>query len=252
MSSAGTGVPAAFAAGLLSFASPCVLPLVPAYLAVVTGLDVTRTRESAAVTSGTGAVAAPARVARGAVAWDASLFVAGFTAVFVVLGLSATALGSTVSKHHTLLTRISGVLLVVMAIFLIATLFARAGWIYSERRFRPSLSRFGPFAAPVAGAAFALGWTPCIGPVLASVLAVAATQGHAAQGALLLLAYSAGLGLPFIVAGVAFDRVRGVLQWVRRHGQAVTIVSATAMAGFGVLLVLDRLSWVTTEFQRVL
>lgn len=244
MSGGEVGLAAAFAGGVASFASPCVLPLVPAYLSVVAGLDVTRSR----LTDEAGNP--PRRV--GAIARDTALFVAGFSAVFVLLGLTATEAGRAIGHHQALLTRVSGVVMVAMALFLLGTVLVRSPWLYGERRFHPHLARFGPFAAPVAGAAFGLGWTPCIGPVLASVLSVAAAQGQAIRGAELLLAYSAGLGLPFLIAGVAFDQVRGALLWVRRHAVGVTGVSAGAMGGFGMLLVLDRLAWVTTQVQRVL
>ncbi len=119
---------------------------------------------------------------------------AGFATVFVLLGPSATTIGGAVFRNHLLLTRVSGTLMLAMALFLAGSVVLQAPWLYQERRFHPSPSRFGPFAAPVAGAAFAFGWTPCIGPVLGSVLAVAATSGRAWEGGALLGVYSLGLG----------------------------------------------------------
>lgn len=230
---------AAFGGGIVSFLSPCVLPIVPAYLSVITGLDVTK-------------VEAGARHQLGRVARDTSLFIAGFSAVFVLLGLSATTIGRTVFRNQLVLTRISGLLVLAMALFLLGSLLVRAPWLYHERRFHPDLSRFGPFAAPVAGVAFGFGWTPCIGPVLSSVLAVAATRGEAGRGAALLGVYSAGLGIPFLVTGLAFSRLTGAFAWVKRHFTAITLASATSLAFFGVLLTLNRLVWVTTQLQEAL
>jgi cytochrome c-type biogenesis protein len=229
----------AFGGGIISFASPCVLPLVPAYLSIVTGLDVSEVQSGA-------------REHLGRVARDTALFVAGFSAVFILLGLSATTVGRAVFRNKVVLTRASGVVVVAMALFLLGSLVLRSPWLYQERRFHPDLSRFGLFAAPVAGAAFGFGWTPCLGPVLASVLAVASTQQQAAQGAALLGIYSLGLGVPFLVTGLAFGRVAGAFRWVKRHFTGLTATSAAALGGFGILLIMNRLVWVTSEMQRAL
>ena len=120
---------------------------------------------------------------------------------------------------------------------------------YREARFHPSLERYGPFAAPVAGAAFGFGWQPCLGPILASVSAVAASTGSAAQGAGLLAVYSLGLGVPFLVVGLALGRISGLLGVVRRHSRLITIVSVLVMGCFGVLLFTDRLTEVTSGLE---
>ena len=239
MAASSIGYIAAFGGGLVSFLSPCVLPVVPAYLSVITGL-------------GAGEIERGARHQQWRIARDTSLFIAGFSAVFIALGLTATALGTTLLRSQTTLTRVSGLLVLSFALFLIGSLYLRSPWLYQEKRFHPSLARFGPFAAPVAGAAFGFGWTPCIGPVLGSVLAVAATQGEALSGGLLLAAYSAGLGIPFLATGLAFGRLIGAFAWVRRHFTALTLVSATSLAFFGVLLALNRLTWVTSQLQSAL
>jgi cytochrome c-type biogenesis protein len=215
------------------------MPIVPAYLSVITGLDLAEVRHGT-------------REHLGRVARDTSLFIAGFSAVFILLGLSATAVGQALFRNHILLTRLSGLVVLAMAVFLVGSLLLRAPWLYGEARFHASPSRFGPFAAPVAGAAFGFGWTPCIGPVLASVLAVAATQGRALEGAGLLAAYSLGLGVPFLVSGLALGRLAGAFDWVKRHFTVLTFSSAVVLAGFGILLALDRLTWVTTQLQTAL
>lgn len=229
---------AAFGAGLISFASPCVLPIIPGYLSLVTGLEASE-------------LEARDRAATVRVITTTGLFVAGFGSVFVLLGLGATQVGTVLLDNQRLLTQLSGVLLLSMALFLLGSLYLQAPWLYQEARFHPELSRYGPFAAPVAGVAFGFGWTPCIGPVLTSVLAVAATDGRASRGALLLAIYTLGLGIPFLVSGLAFTRATSAIAAMRRHLRAVTWVSALSLAFFGALLTLDRLSWLTIQIQRL-
>ena len=139
-----------------------------------------------------------------------------------------------------------------MALFLSGSLvLKRPGW-YREVRFHPKLERYGPFAAPVAGAAFGFGWQPCLGPILASVSAVAATSGSAGQGAALLSVYSLGLGIPFLVVGLALGRLSGTLSFVRRHSRVITMCSVVVMGVFGVLLFTDRLTDVTSELETIM
>lgn len=236
---AGVSYVAAFGGGVVSFLSPCVLPLVPAYLAMVTGLEVAEVRE-------------PGRRHLGRIARDTALFVAGFGTVFVLLGLAATSIGRALVHNQLVLTRISGLVVLSMALFLVGSLVLQSPWLFAEKRFHPSASRLGPFAAPVIGAAFAFGWTPCIGPVLGSVLAVAASQEAPGRGAALLVVYSLGLGVPFMACGLAFGRLTRMLAFVRRHATTLNIASATTLACFGVLLTFNRLIWVTTELQAAL
>jgi len=228
---------AAFGGGVVSFLSPCVLPIVPGYLSLITGLEVSEIQEGS-------------RRQLGHIARDTGLFIAGFTLVFVLLQVSATAVGRAVFRNQVLLTRVSGLLVLAMALFLVGSLVLRAPWLYQEKRFHPNLSRFGPFAAPVAGAAFGFAWTPCIGPILASVLAVAASSDDTLRGVFLLLAYSAGLGVPFLVTGLAFGKVTGAFDWVKRHFSGLVLASAVSLAFFGVLMTFNRLTWVTTQLQE--
>jgi cytochrome c-type biogenesis protein len=230
---------AAFGGGVASFVSPCVLPIVPGYLSLVTGLD---------LASLEGGVRRHAlRILR-----ETTLFMTGFGAVFVLLGVTATSVGQTVTRDHLLLTRITGAVVLAMAAVLALSLVLRVPWMSREARFHPDLSRFGPFAAPVAGVAFGFGWTPCIGPILSSILAVAAGSGSASSGAGLLAVYSLGLGVPFLVVGLGFTRLTGAIKWVRRHSRAVTISSVMVLAVFGVLLVLNRLTEVTSLLETAM
>ena len=230
---------AAFGGGIISFLSPCVLPLVPAYLSMVTGLDLSTLEE--------GSREQTRRVVR-----TTSLFVLGFGSVFVLLGLSVSSAGQLLHDHQDALTRISGAVLVGMGIFLLGSLFLRAPWLYQEKRFHPQLGRFGDAAPVVAGVAFGFGWSPCIGPILGSILAIASTQDRVWAGATLLVAYTLGLGLPFLVTGLALGRVSGALSWVKRHFPLLVGTAAAVLIVFGVILMFDQLSRVTSEMQQAL
>jgi cytochrome c-type biogenesis protein len=230
---------AAFGGGVVSFLSPCVMPIVPGYLSLVTGLDLAELERGD-------------RARLGGVIRDTMLFIAGFGAVFVLLGSSATGIGSWLFDNQSLLTRLSGALIVLMAAFMIGALMANAPWLYRELRFHPRLGRLGRAAPPVAGVAFGFGWTPCIGPVLTSILLVAANQERIWTGGALLAAYSLGLGVPFLVTGIAFARVTGALGAVRRHLPRIVLASSLVMGGFGVVLLFDRLSLLTTEITSAL
>jgi cytochrome c-type biogenesis protein len=229
----------AFGGGVISFVSPCVLPVVPAYLSMVTGLDFAEAE--------LGAHRQLARIAR-----DTVLFIAGFGVVFVLEGLTATAIGGAVGRDRLLLSRISGGVILSMSLFIAGSLVLRAPFLYGEARFHPSASRFGPFYAPIAGVAFGFGWTPCIGPILASVLAVAATDRGLGSGAVLLLVYAAGLGVPFLLVGLGLGRLTGAIGWLKRHSRPITASSCVLLAGFGVLLLANQLSWVTTELEHAM
>lgn len=233
------GLLAAFGGGVASFASPCILPLVPAYLSVVTGLDL-------------GEMAGGSEAHLGRIARETVLFIAGFTVVFVLLGISATAIGGVVFRNQLLLTRLSGVAVLGLGLFLLGSLVLRLPALYGEARLHIQPSRFGPFAAPVAGAAFGLGWTPCITPILASVLVVAASERAGLSSIALLVAYSLGLGVPFLIVGMAFGRLAGALGFLRRHSRGITVVAGSVLVLLGVLLVADRLSWLTAEAQILL
>ena len=182
-------IPAAFGAGVLSFVSPCVLPLVPGYLSLMSGM--------------TGAELADARgVNQRRLLLATLMFVAGFTVVFVALGASASAVGDLLAAHKVVLNQVMGAVVIVMGLFLAGVASPRL--LQAEKRFHVAPSKLGPYAAPVMGIAFAFGWTPCIGPVLGGVLTLAAGEDTVAKGAALLFIYSLGLGVPFVVTGLGF------------------------------------------------
>jgi cytochrome c-type biogenesis protein len=228
----------AFGAGVLSFLSPCVLPIVPAYLSLITGVSVGDMRE--------GNVKVLPRIA-----FDTALFVAGFTVVFVLLGLISTAAGEALFNNQETLTRISGALVILMALYLAGSQLLTTPRLYQEFRFHPHLERFGPVAAPVAGIAFGLGWTPCIGPVLGTVLGFAAQGQDLFRATVLLVAYSLGLGASFLAVGLGLGKLATPLDWVKRHSRAITFVSAAILFFFGIVLLTDNLSQVTAKLTNL-
>src|SRR5919201_1345430 len=196
---AGVGLLAALLAGIVSFLSPCVLPLVPGYLSAVTGVSAAELEQT-----GWRRVIGPSL-----------LFVASFSAIFILLGLSATAIGSTLNEHKLLLTKISAALIVAMGVFFVSALFVPR--LSREWHLDALMSRAGKGGPIVAGAAFAIAWTPCIGPTLGAILSAAAISDSVGRGAFLLAVYSAGLAIPFILTAVAFSRMTTAFAAVKRH-----------------------------------
>jgi cytochrome c-type biogenesis protein len=226
----------AFLAGLISFLSPCVLPLVPGYLSLMTGVSVADLKEGAAAR----------RVIPPTLA-----FVAGFTAVFVVLGATASSLGAFLAEHRVTFNRISGGVVIALGAFLLTGMVFRVPFLFQEARFHPAVADMGLFAAPVMGAAFAFGWTPCIGPVLGAVLTLSTTEGHVAKGMALLAVYSLGLGIPFLATSLALGKLTSVMRWFARHGRLVTGVSAAVLIVFGAMIFTGKLTMVSGWFTRL-
>jgi len=222
----------AFAAGVVSFASPCVLPLVPGYVAFVSGQG---PESPPALVEGPAAVAVAERTeARPAV--PMLLFVAGFAVVFTALGAFSGVFVRLI--RHPWGQRIAGGIVVLFGVYLILYALRIGGpRLFAERR--PFLSRVHSGSAFPLGMAFAAGFTPCIGPVLAGILSLAAAQGGGAWGALLMFAYSLGLGLPFVLVGLGLRRLMGALSWVKRNYHWIAGVGGVVMIGIGFLLVLN-------------
>jgi len=226
------GILVAFGAGMLSFVSPCVLPLVPGYVSMVSGLS------AAEIEAGARRDLVP--VLRGILG-----FVAGFTLVFTALGAAASGLGRALIEHQRGLDIVAGSVVVVLGLWLAGVGTPRV--FMRERRFHPLPSRLGAWAPPVMGMAFAFGWTPCIGPVLGGVLGLAAARATLTSGIVLLVAYSLGLGVPFLVTGLAFGRLTGLLARVRRRLGVIDLVAGAALVGFGVLLLTNNLHWLASH-----
>lgn len=228
---AGLGI--AFAAGVVSFTSPCVLPLVPGYLSFVSGIGFDELGDR------------PSRVTL-----SAGAFVAGFTGMFVALGAGAAWFGNFLLTNRRPLEIAAGAFIIVAAITFAGLPLPRL--LSAERRL--SLAGGGGgrglLTASLTGVAFAIGWTPCVGPTLAAILTLSAGGGSAAEGAVLLAAFSLGLGLPFLLFGVAFTRSLGLVRWLRLRWRLVSVASATLLVAFGVLLITGDLVELTTRLAR--
>jgi cytochrome c-type biogenesis protein len=225
----GVGIPIALAAGLVSFLSPCVLPLVPGYLSTVIGVT-------------------PADLKGGVrarrVLVPSLLFIASFSAIFILLGLSATVIGSTLNTHKHALEQVGGVLIVLMGVAFLATPFVR---ILNREWHSETLLRFAGRGGPlVAGAAFAIAWTPCTSITLGAILTQAAVSRSAAHGALLLAFYSAGLAIPFLLIALAFERMTAALSIVKRHFPLIIGVGGAVMIALGVLILTGEFTVLNT------
>lgn len=232
-------VPFAFVAGLVSFASPCVLPLVPGYLGYVSGMAGAQGgrggrsgRGGSAGGSGGGSTATLARVSRGRVVGGVALFVAGFTAVFVLFGVLAGSLGSLVNEWSDPITRVLGVVVVLMGLVFL-------GWMpFAQRERRLHLApTAGLWGAPLLGVVFGLGWAPCIGPTLVAVYTLALDEASAGRGAVLSVAYCLGLGLPFLLIALALDRSARVLRVLRERRRLIQQIGGAVLVLVGLALV---------------
>ncbi|TDQ54882.1 cytochrome c biogenesis CcdA family protein [Actinorugispora endophytica] len=232
-------VPLAAAAGLVSFLSPCVLPLVPGYLSYVTGMsgaDIAAHRRAAAEEAGSGGTALSVDEVLETRRWTmlagSLLFIAGFTAVFVSVGVFVGGVGGLLLDHADVITRVLGGLTVVLGLAFMGVV---PGF---DREFRiHRLPGAGLAGAPLLGVLFGLGWTPCIGPTLAAVQSLAFTEGSVGRGALLSLFYCLGLGLPFVAASLLYRRALGAFDWVKRHYRTVTVAGGAMLVVVGLLLV---------------
>lgn len=236
----------AVAAGFLSFVSPCVLPLVPSYMVFITGLSFDL-------------LEAEDRHVRWVALKHSLAFVSGFAIVFILLGASATYLGALVQRHQNLLMRLGGLVVVFFGLYL-------AGWIKlgglsQERRFHLARKPHGLFGTAVVGMTFGLGWTPCIGPILGSILVLASNTGDVLEGMFLLAAYALGLGVPFLVAGIAFPQFVARLRGMNRQMHRISKISGVLLVTIGVLMVAGQFgrftaflsSWLPTiELEHLL
>lgn len=211
---------AAFAAGLVSFLSPCVLPVVPGYLSFLSGVSLDQLRLGAG--------------SKDRILASSLAFVTGFTVVFTALGASATALGQVLMAYQTLFARLAGLVIVLLGMHMLGVF--KLAWLYRERRVQVQRRPVGLLGSGLVGVAFAFGWTPCIGPILAGILGLASTQDSLPQGVALLATYSAGLGLPFVLAGLGFERFTRVADRFKAHMRLIEMVSGFLLVAIGALV----------------
>lgn len=231
----GVGIPLALAAGFVSFLSPCVLPLVPGYLSTVIGVTPNDLKAGVGVRR---------------VLVPSLLFIASFSLIFILLGLSATVIGSTLNDHKQLLERVGGAVIITLGVVFLASPFINMlnrEW-HSETLLRLA-GKGGPL---VAGAAFAIAWTPCTSITLGAILTQAAVSSSAAHGALLLAFYSLGLAIPFLLIAVAFERMTGALAVVKRHFPVIIGIGGAVMIVLGVLIVTGEFTVLNTEANKLL
>jgi cytochrome c-type biogenesis protein len=215
----------AFVAGLVSFTSPCCLPLMPGYVSYVSGV------------AGGGSTIT---LVRSRTMLAAALFVTGLAITFTLMGAATSSLGALILDHRLGLERVAGVFVIVMGLATVGLL--RVPFLYRERRFDLTRIRPGPAGALPLGMAFAIGWTPCIGPVLGAILTAAATVHGVWRGAALLFVYSLGLGIPFLLLAFGVARTGRLFGWLRRHGRAIELVGGGVLVLMGVLMITGR--WV--------
>lgn len=227
---------AAFAAGFVSFISPCVLPLVPGYLSAISGISLAeiRTREQ-----GLSRILVPATV-----------FCLSFSLMFVALGMSATGLGSALNDNLETLRKAAGVFMIAMGVFFVLTPFVPK----LNREWRPEklMLKAGSGGPVVAGLAFAIAWTPCTGPTLGAILAAAGASDTVGHGGVLLACYSLGLAVPFLLTAVAFDRMTGTFRWLRDHYLVITAVSGAVLIAMGILLLSGELTRLNGNAQDLM
>jgi cytochrome c-type biogenesis protein len=231
---AGVGVFAALGAGLVSFLSPCVLPLVPGYLSAVTGV----------------AAADLEHASWRQVLVPSLLFIASFSAIFIALGVTATGVGDLLRENRELLNKIAGAVIVAMGVLFFATTFVTR--LNREWHVEALLARAGSGGPVVAGAAFAIAWTPCIGPTLAAILSAAALSETAGRGAFLLGVYSAGLAIPFLATSLAFSRMTTAFDAVKRHYAVIIGSGGAILIVMGVLVYTGELFQLNIEAQKLL
>lgn len=221
---------AAFSAGLLSFLSPCVLPLVPVYLASLCGPEILETRVSRS---------------RFTIFLHSLSFVAGFSVVFTMMGALVGLAGIVISPYSPLVQKVSGSLLILFGLFMLAAL--KMPWLNYERRLNPSLgTTTGYLRSFLIGAIFPVAWIPCTSWVLGGILMLAAISQTAWRGAYLLAIYSLGVGLPFLVIGVAFDSISPLLRHIHRYSSLIYIISSLLLIAIGVLILTNNLIWFAT------
>jgi len=226
----------AFAAGLISFLSPCVLPLVPGYISIISGFTLDQLKDRQKQASLTRMVLL-----------NSVMFIAGFSLTFMALGASATWLGQALASRMRLLSQIAGLIIIVFGIHLLGIV--KINFLYRDKRFHNIEKPRGILGALVLGLAFAFGWTPCIGPILDAILTIASTKQTVTQGVFLLAIYSMGLGIPFVLTSLGLNKFLAFYSRFKRHFHAVEMVSGALVIAVGVLILTNNLSRLAVWFS---
>ena len=225
----------AFIAGIASFISPCVLPLVPAYISFISGTSLEQLRKEQTT------------AARKNVILTSLIFIAGFSTIFILLGASATYAGTFLSRNKILFNRIAGAIIIIFGLH-IAGLF-QIKFLNYEKRFNVNRKPVGVLSTFLVGLAFAAGWTPCIGPILAAILVIASNQESSAQGVILLASYSLGLGIPFFLTAIALNTFFNFFSWLKRYYRQIEYASAALLIVLGIMVITNQFTRLASYFN---
>jgi len=231
------GILAAFAAGFISFISPCVLPIVPGYLSFISGVSFEELQNSDNISA-----------IRKRILLNVLFFIIGFSIVFISLGASATAIGRFLQEQSNIISKVAGVIIIIFGLHMVGIF--KIPFLNYEKRFQTSGKKFGLLSSLVIGFAFAFGWTPCIGPFLASILLYASKQETIGQGIILLTAYSLGLGIPFFLAGFSISLFFNAFNKFKKHLHKVEMVGGILLIVFGVLIMTNYLTIISAYFAK--
>ena len=214
---------AAFVAGLLSFISPCVLPLIPGYLSFISGISIDRLQSK----DNRGEVLKKTVI-------TSIVFILGFSTVFIAIGAAASAVGQALNDYRDIISKVFSVIILIFAFHFLGVY--KLKFLAFEKKVHAQVKPMNMISIYLVGMAFAFGWTPCVGPILASITAIAATQGKVWQGVFLLSAYSLGLGVPFLLTAIAMNSLLGLFTWVKKHFRAIEIVSGILLLAVAVMM----------------
>jgi cytochrome c-type biogenesis protein len=230
------GLVSAFFAGIISFITPCVLPLIPGYLSYVSGVSMEEIEKADSKT-------------QLFIFYRAALFCLGFAVIFTSLGVAASLLGVTIALYRSVLEKIAGVIIIFMGLIVAGVI--KPSFLNRDARINLKKLPSGPIGAVLLGMAFAIAWTPCVGPVLSAILLYASTAGNAAKGGLLLLIYSMGLAIPLILTALFFSRMLSVFSWIKKRYQVIMAVSGGFLVLMGLLLLSGQFGYFNAAIQKL-
>lgn len=234
--SIGLSVITAFIAGVISFLSPCVLPLVPGYLSIISGFSLDQLKDGAHDSS-----------LRRSVVFSSVMFIIGFSITFICLGAGATWIGQALLTRMPILLRIAGIVIIIFGLHLLGIF--KIGFLYQDKRFHTVQTPRGAIGAMLLGLAFAFGWSPCIGPILGTIMGIASQQDTVMKGVFLLAVYSAGLGVPFLMTSLGLNQFLGFYSRFKRHFRTLERVSGVLVLGIGILILSNRLTVLNSYFS---